>query len=175
MHDGLIDLQALIAEIMRRGIYPPGVRHAIENAPAIDVASVRHEIEVLKRLLNGEWIDTKEVQNALGIDFKEGLKRFDFSRTSEWWSIVGKTEEERARKGQKTIICFKLKEHVERNAPKAVHAVPVVHGRWIAHDMGWVCSKCGEDAMTDGDYRQVMSNYCPKCGARMDGDINETD
>ena len=40
MHDGLIDRQALIAEIMRRGIYPPGVRHAIENAPAIDAVPV---------------------------------------------------------------------------------------------------------------------------------------
>lgn len=40
MHDGLISRQALIAEIMRRGIYPPGVRHAIENAPAIDAVPV---------------------------------------------------------------------------------------------------------------------------------------
>ena len=46
MHDDLISRQALIAEIMRRGIYPPGVRHAIENAPAIDAVPVVH----------GKWI-----------------------------------------------------------------------------------------------------------------------
>ena len=40
MTDDLISRQALIAEIMRRGIYPPGVRHAIENAPAIDAVEV---------------------------------------------------------------------------------------------------------------------------------------
>lgn len=40
MTDDLISRQALIAEIMRRGIYPPGVRHAIENAPAIDAVPV---------------------------------------------------------------------------------------------------------------------------------------
>lgn len=40
MTDDLISRQALIAEIMRRGIYPPGVRHAIENAPTIDAVPV---------------------------------------------------------------------------------------------------------------------------------------
>ena len=40
MTDDLISRQALVAEIMRRGIYPPGVRHAIENAPAIDAIPV---------------------------------------------------------------------------------------------------------------------------------------
>lgn len=41
-------------------------------------------------------------------------------------------------------------------------------GRWINKDVGWVCSECGADAMTEGDYRQVRSNYCPNCGAKMD-------
>ena len=40
MTNDLISRQALTAEIMRRGIYPPGVRHAIENAPAIDAVPV---------------------------------------------------------------------------------------------------------------------------------------
>ena len=40
MTDDLISRQALTAEIMRRGIYPPGVRHARENAPAIDAVPV---------------------------------------------------------------------------------------------------------------------------------------
>ena len=37
MTDDLISRQALTAEIMRRGIYPQGVRHAIENAPAVNM------------------------------------------------------------------------------------------------------------------------------------------
>ena len=40
MTNDLISRQALTAEIMQRGIYPPGVRHAIENAPAIDAVPV---------------------------------------------------------------------------------------------------------------------------------------
>lgn len=56
-----------------------------------------------------------------------------------------------------------------------VDAVPVVHGRWI--DEGayvtaaygsldvYQCSNCNQEITID-DY----DNYCPNCGARMDGD-----
>ena len=54
----------------------------------------------------------------------------------------------------------------------------VKHGRWIEYtkviipepynkwEQAWKCSKCGFD---DGF---VAYNYCPNCGARMDGDWN---
>lgn len=69
-----------------------------------------NDSEAIERLLNGEWVKTDEVQKALGITFEEGFRRFDFSRTAEWWSIVGKTEDERARQGQKITTYFKLKD-----------------------------------------------------------------
>lgn len=48
------------------------------------------------------------------------------------------------------------------NAP-TVDAVEVVHGRWEILD-GYVrCSVCGQ--IMDEDY-----NYCPNCGAKMDGE-----
>lgn len=47
---------------------------------------------------------------------------------------------------------------------------PVVHARWDYEDVGWICSHCHKDALEEGDYRQVRSNYCPFCGARMDGE-----
>ena len=60
------------------------------------------------------------------------------------------------------------------NAP-TVDAVEVVHGRWeeqytpngkyVAWD-GFYCSICGKQS--------AKSNYCPNCGAKMDGDKNET-
>ena len=52
-------------------------------------------------------------------------------------------------------------------------AQPVRHGRWILEDDFEIveqrlrCSKCGWwtiDLSVDGSY-----NYCPKCGAKMDG------
>lgn len=55
-----------------------------------------------------------------------------------------------------------------------VDAVPVVHGYWTTkrtwqHDGEIYCSACDHDAPTEGDYRQVKTNYCPNCGAKMDG------
>ena len=51
-------------------------------------------------------------------------------------------------------------------------AVEVVHGRWFWTETGeqdyeqfWVCSKCG-------DHTYFLTNYCPNCGAKMDGDGN---
>jgi hypothetical protein len=50
----------------------------------------------------------------------------------------------------------------------AVDAAPVVHGRWIdiPDKPEWdqkMCSICG-------DYRCCQGNYCPNCGAKMDGE-----
>ena len=65
--------------------------------------------EVMEELKEGKWVDTDKVQKALGLSFKEAFSMFDFSRTAEWWSVVGKTDEERDRQGQKICKCFKLK------------------------------------------------------------------
>ena len=66
--------------------------------------------EVLSRLSSGEWVETGLVCDALGITFSEGFRRFDVCRTAEWWSLVGCTEEERSRHGQKITTYFRLKE-----------------------------------------------------------------
>ena len=60
-----------------------------------------------------------------------------------------------------------------------VDAVEVVHGRW--DDSGRYqfpsgakairCSICG-CALSESEYRLFNWNYCPVCGARMDGDGN---
>lgn len=53
----------------------------------------------------------------------------------------------------------------------AADVVPVRHGRWVyGEDVDIECSHCGWDALTEGDYRQVRSNFCPHCGAKMDGE-----
>lgn len=48
-------------------------------------------------------------------------------------------------------------------------AVPVVHGKWIyVEDIDIQCSVCGAYALKEADYPKE-SNYCPNCGAKMDG------
>ena len=56
-----------------------------------------------------------------------------------------------------------------------VDAVEVVHGRWLWQKDGeadyeqyWMCSECK-------DVTFFKTNYCPNCGAKMDGDGNDDD
>ena len=63
------------------------------------------------------------------------------------------------------------------NAP-TVDAKPVVHGRWIRcldeYDCEFIeCPLCGEQFCDgDNDTFDKPYNYCPNCGAKMDGDGN---
>lgn len=78
------------------------------------------------------------------------------------------------------------------NAP-AADVAPVVHGLWMpvyeSEMTGWnpavagrdpiggyICSACKEEAVYDCNDKFVLSNYCPHCGARMEGsNEHETD
>ena len=53
--------------------------------------------------------------------------------------------------------------HVE--AQPADDVTEVRHGRWIEDQEFFKCSECG--CLTD--YR--LSNFCPDCGAKMDGKV----
>ena len=64
-----------------------------------------------------------------------------------------------------------------QNAP-TVDAVEVVHGRW-ERMVGMMppeyhgrheCSCCGVKAL-DWKFHEYLSNYCPNCGAKMDGGV----
>ena len=52
---------------------------------------------------------------------------------------------------------------------------PVQHGRWIVEDEDYedsiyICSACGyEFIIRAGDLESNELNYCPRCGAKMDG------
>ena len=73
----------------------------------------------------------------------------------------------------------RMKMHIED--AEEVDAVEVVHGRWIGtqydgyadgcpvYDL-WECSECREEYESEGD--PPPYNYCPNCGAKMDGDGN---
>lgn len=71
------------------------------------------------------------------------------------------------------------------NAPVA-DVAPVVHGLWMpvyeSEMTGWnpavagrdpiggyICSACKEEAVYDCNDKFILSNYCPNCGAKMDG------
>jgi DNA-directed RNA polymerase subunit RPC12/RpoP len=49
------------------------------------------------------------------------------------------------------------------------------HGKWIKHEWGYSCSVCGEsnDYAYDNNIHKFTDNYCPNCGAKMDGGEEE--
>ena len=52
------------------------------------------------------------------------------------------------------------------NDAPTVDAVPVVHGEWQDEQCGrWIYAKCN----LCGKVQDVRSNFCPNCGAKMDG------
>lgn len=61
------------------------------------------------------------------------------------------------------------------NELPTIDAVPVVHGEWketpyTDYDDTWECSVCGEPwTLIEGTPQDNLMNYCPKCGAKMDG------
>ena len=71
--------------------------------------------------------------------------------------------------------CYRyISEEQIKKAP-TVDAEPMRHGYWIFNPKDAIemmftlpkCSECGAESPVDG-------NYCPHCGAKMDGEENET-
>ena len=61
-----------------------------------------------------------------------------------------------------------------RNVP-AADVAPVVHGTWELRHGSWYCSNCGRGyKIKFGVAPACKHNYCPNCGAKMDGG-NEND
>ena len=51
----------------------------------------------------------------------------------------------------------------------ASDVAPIRHGRWINENFYTHCSACGKMAIYDKYGQEFESDYCPHCGAKMDG------
>ena len=58
--------------------------------------------------------------------------------------------------------------HLLEEAP-TIEAEPVKHGKWIEKYCSWYCSECGKSGYK-GYIPAKPSDFCPNCGARMDGE-----
>lgn len=95
----------------------------------------------------------------------------------------------------KSCLNCKIRKECPRHCGKVVHncdhweygdnAVEVVHGRWL-YDSGsgkYFCSACDEyalsfkkDTLYGGDlYEVCLTDYCPNCGAKMDGERKDAE
>ena len=69
--------------------------------------------------------------------------------------------------GDKCVSVAAMKSFI-KNRP-AADVAPVVHGRWKASGGLLECQNCGEIYSTLGGNEGKAWDYCPDCGARMDG------
>lgn len=52
----------------------------------------------------------------------------------------------------------------------AADVAPVVHARWQMRRSSWYCTNCGRGyRIIYGSVPASQHNYCPNCGAKMDG------
>lgn len=88
----------------------PGLLEYLKFVIAIKYRNSIYSYKDVMEFLRGNWVDSEKVQGFLKMSFDDCYRTFDFSRTAEWWSIVGKTEEERSWQGQKIVCRFRLKD-----------------------------------------------------------------
>ena len=51
-----------------------------------------------------------------------------------------------------------------------VEAEPVRHGKWVNKNWNWYCSECDKMGYKGHIPAQPDLDYCPNCGAKMDGE-----
>lgn len=62
-----------------------------------------------------------------------------------------------------------------REAP-TIDVALVRHGRWVSvpHKLARICSVCNcDEPYKFADINADVYDYCPNCGAKMDGELNE--
>ena len=83
-----------------------------------------------------------------------------------WEDFLHDYEFEDARRiytnGSRLIPSFRVKQMME-------HYAPVRHGRWVKRGRRWQCTNCKVLMSIDGTPKENLLNYCPNCGAKMDG------
>lgn len=63
-------------------------------------------------------------------------------------------------------------------AAPTIEAEPVKHGKWIPVNNdrgGHKCDICGVYASSWATGEEHLTNFCPNCGAKMDGDMSSYD
>ena len=76
-----------------------------------------------------------------------------------------------------------LHETIDQQAENVAEWEPVLHGKWIVWNGMDIpenhgrhkCSECGKFAIKPKYGDEILTDFCPNCGAKMDGDNNATD
>ena len=81
--------------------------------------------------------------------------------------------------GTEYVPIYRMKqwfEHCRDQQIFTIDTVPVRRGRWVSvpYKLARVCSVCNRDEPYKfADIDADVYDYCPHCGAKMDGELNE--
>ena len=97
-----------------------------------------------------------------------------------WWADAGGVYGRSMKYPEGMFDCEDVISSVE-NAPEA-DVAPVRHGRWVSWEEAdnfipsphrHECSVCHDAAQVLVNGLELLSDYCPNCGAKMDGEDGE--
>ena len=119
-----------------------------------------------------EYIKFSELEKAVFVKQEEEkqywfdwLKRF---RATKEYSVKEQAVDNFLR-GYGEAVQYMLSVN-EQLLLKAADVVEVVHSKWIKRNNERRCPVCGFFYLTNG---MTVYNFCPMCGAKMDGDRND--
>ena len=81
--------------------------------------------------------------------------------------------------GTEYVPIYRMKqwfEHCRHQQIFTIDVAPVRHGRWVSvpHKLARVCSVCNRDEPYKfADIDADVYDYCPHCGAKLDGELDE--
>ena len=107
------------------------------------------------------------------MDVREMAKYIDREALVEWLKRIPLKDLSDGRGLCRVIFEDDFKRAIKK-IPKGiiVDVAPVRHGRWIDKGEYAVCAECGGRSGTQYDGVEpipLMTQFCPNCGARMDG------
>lgn len=95
-----------------------------------------------------EYIDREAANEICATEYQERLRMLDYCGDTVAWNIG----------------------HAIKSLP-AADVTPVVHGRWIKDGNFLACTACeAEMDIKNSLGAENHKNYCPNCGAKMDGE-----
>ena len=71
--------------------------------------------------------------------------------------------------------CKRALKYIDELEAKLAESEPVRHGEWANEETAVTCTACGRSYDTDFEIKRnvILSfDFCPSCGAKMDGDSN---
>ena len=186
----LIDANALIKEANAEGAYGYVDAKQIADAPTIDVEKISDGYHTFADLYEQRLILSAALAKNNPHAWKSKRHEDGSVPFGGGWFIMGFDTDEGCYTYHyelKDWDLFQCKEldkgkpwdgHTSRDVRRllsipAADVAPVVHGRWELRHGSWYCSNCGRGyKIKCRVVRACKHDYCPHCGAKMDGAVS---